>query len=348
MYVQFGFVAILHRSLLIRNLLCSRLLAAIQVHYTLCIVSVWTVIITPTMEFSESDSDVASTMSYTVENANGIVEEISDQFKDILGTVKCKSVLNLRSDMFKKPNKDKCVDWLIEMCDTMRRTRMLLLGATQRIDELQRELIESQKFEIDAQKQLIECKENQIISMQQNVRSEIQNLQTEVKDTVQAEIKSYSEIVQKSASSSTANFAPENIEKMMKKVVEDDDRSKNLMVFGLEEGGDELLHDSVVNLLATLDEKPKLETVHRIGVSKPGYKRPVKIVLRSSEIVRQILLRSTRLKCNEKFSSVYLAPDRCLEERIKHRNLVLELREKRMGDNSKRFVIRNGHIIDVS
>ena len=44
----------------------------------------WTVIITPTMEFSESDSDVASTMSYTVENANGIVEEISDHFKDIL------------------------------------------------------------------------------------------------------------------------------------------------------------------------------------------------------------------------------------------------------------------------
>ena len=78
------------------------------------------------MEFSESDSDVASTMSYTVENANGIVEEISDHFKDILGTVKCKSVLNLRPDMFKKPNKDKCVDWLIEMCDTMRRTRMLL------------------------------------------------------------------------------------------------------------------------------------------------------------------------------------------------------------------------------
>ena len=301
------------------------------------------------MEFSESDSDVASTMSYAVENANGIVEEISDHFKDILGTVKCKSVLNLRSDMFKKPNKDKCVEWLIEICDTMRRTRMLLLGATQRIDELQRELIESQKFEIYAQKQLIECKENQIISLQQNVRSEIKNLQTEVKDTVQAEIKSYSEIVQKSASSSiTENFAPENIEKMMKKVVEDDDRSKNLMVFGLEEGDDELLHDSVVNLLATLDEKPKLESVHRIGASKPGNRRPVKIVLRSSEIVRQILLRSTRLKNDEKFSSVYLAPDRCLEERIKHRNLVLELREKRMGDNSKRFVMRNGHIIDVS
>ena len=78
------------------------------------------------MEFSESDSDVASTMSYTVENANGIVEEISDHFKVILGTVKCKSVLNLHPDMFKKPNKDKCVDWLIEMCDTMRKTRMLL------------------------------------------------------------------------------------------------------------------------------------------------------------------------------------------------------------------------------
>ena len=78
------------------------------------------------MEFSESDSDVASTMSYTVENANGIVEEISYHFKVILGTVKCKSVLNLRPDMFKKPNKDKCVDRVSDRCNTKRKTRMLL------------------------------------------------------------------------------------------------------------------------------------------------------------------------------------------------------------------------------
>ena len=54
---QFGFVAILHRSLLIRNLLCCRLPAAIHVHYTLCKVYFWSV-----MGHSESESDGSSVL----------------------------------------------------------------------------------------------------------------------------------------------------------------------------------------------------------------------------------------------------------------------------------------------
>ena len=53
---------------------------------------------------SETDSDCSSTMSFTVENANELIEKISDSFKDILRTVKCTRALDLDPDMFKKSN----------------------------------------------------------------------------------------------------------------------------------------------------------------------------------------------------------------------------------------------------
>ena len=298
------------------------------------------------MEYSESESDVSSVLGYSVENANDIIEEISDHFKDILDTVKCKRVLDLQGEMFKKPNKDKCAEWIIELCDTLRRSRMLFLGVSRHIDELQREVIRNQKVTIELQNEVIKCKEVQINGMQQSVQSEIENLKSEVKDTFHSEMKSYSEVVKKSANSA-ADLVPENIQKMMKKVVADDDRSKNLMVFGLEESDDETLRESAIDVLATLDEKPKLESVRRIGVSRSGYRRPVKIAFGNSEIVRQILIKSSKLKNMDKYKSVFLAPDRCPEERIKHRELVVKLKERRTEDNSQRFVIRGGQIVNI-
>jgi hypothetical protein len=223
---------------------------------------------------------------------------------------------------------------------------MTLLGASQYIDELQREEADSQKKMIELQGELLNCKDAQISGMQQAVQSEIRNLKSEVTDTVKSGIVSYSEAVKKSSSCSAA-VPPENLQKMLKKVVEDEDRSKNLMIFGLDECADDKLNESVVEVLETLEEKPKVETVCRIGAVKVGYRRPVKIVFRNSEIVHQILLKSKKLKNIANFRSVFLAPDRCPEERKKHRELILQLKEKRKVDSNKRHVIRNGQIVSL-
>ncbi len=117
------------------------------------------------------------------------------------------------------------------------------------------------------------------------------------------------------------------------------------MIFGLSESGDKKLNESIVEVLQKLNEKPKVETVSRIGTAKAGYNRPVKIVFRNSRTVHQILLKSKNLKNIDKLKSVFMAPDRCFEERKKHRELVLQLKEQRKEDNSKRYVIRNGRIV---
>jgi NAD-dependent SIR2 family protein deacetylase len=61
---------------------------------------------------------------------------------------------------------------------------MALLGASQHIDELQREEADSQKNMIELQGELLKCKDTQISGMQQTVQSEIRNLKSEVTDTV--------------------------------------------------------------------------------------------------------------------------------------------------------------------
>ena len=68
---------------------------------------------------SGTDFDCLSTICFTVENANELIEKISDSFKDILRTVKCTRALDLDPDMFKKPNKDKLAEWLVSTCDTL-------------------------------------------------------------------------------------------------------------------------------------------------------------------------------------------------------------------------------------
>ena len=117
---------------------------------------------------SETDSDCSCTMSFTVE----LIEEISDDFKGILSTVKCKRV----PDTFKKPNKDKMAEWLVSTCDTLRRCRMLMLGASSYIDELQRDVMGNQSLRLKLQEKVIKNKNVLISEMQETVRSEIQGL----------------------------------------------------------------------------------------------------------------------------------------------------------------------------
>ena len=122
----------------------------------------------------------------------------------------------------------------------------------------------------------------------------------------------------------------------MKKVVKDaivnEDRGKNLMVFGLSEECEEELNKKVSDILSELNEKPRLEAC-RVGTSNPENTtsirpRPVKVALSNVILVRQILSKAKALRRNSKYSSVYLCPDRSPEERLAHKELVDSLRTK--------------------
>ena len=215
---------------------------------------------------------------------------------------------------------------------------MHLSQASDETQVLQRKLLESQETVVQLQKQLLECKDEQLRAVTSSVTSSVQ-------ETVKEEFKSYSSVV-KSGQKDQANVTSANIVSVVKKVVEEEDRSRNVMVFGLAEEEHEQLSEKVEEIMEVIGEKPKME-VCRLGKAKDGRPRPVKITVSSSSTVFQILTKSRKLSGNEKYKTVFLSPDRSYEQRAKHRTLVADLKNRKTAEPNKRHFIRNGTVNSV-
>ena len=169
-------------------------------------------------------------------------------------------------------------------------------------------------------------------------REQIDNLQSGIQITLKNELKSYSEAVKKTT---VESITLKKIKTAVKGIVED--RSKNLMIFGLEEAADEDIHSTVKEVFMSIGEKPFFKA-ERIGKQQSSViSRPVKVVLDSSTTLTDLLRKSNELKTTI-FTNVYLTPDRTLEQRVEHRKLVAELREKAREMPNEHHFIRNGAV----
>ena len=104
------------------------------------------------------------------------------------------------------------------------------------------------------------------------------------------------------------------LKSVVQNIVEEEERSRSFMVFGLQEAKDENLHVKVNELLLELDQKPKIE-VRRIGsgpkkTTDKTVTRPVKVTVKSSTVVQEVLKRAKLLKDCAKYCKVFIAPDR--------------------------------------
>ncbi len=167
-----------------------------------------------------------------------------------------------------------------------------------RIEKLKDEQISAQKSIIELQSKLIEKKDEELGT---------------VKTVVQSEMKSYSSML--SATCSKA-LAPKKMKVAMKKVAEEEDRSKNLIIYGLKQEDDEIIEDKVSEVLGHLNEKPKFFNCSRIGRATADRVKPIKFTLSSSDLVWQILRKTKLLKEVEGYESVYISPDRSVEDRL--------------------------------
>ena len=72
--------------------------------------------------------------------------------------------------------------------------------------------------------------------------------------------------------------------------------------------------------------------------------RPIKFSLNNSEHVAQVLRSAKQLRTKSGFKSVYICPDRTVEERKAYKRLLEQLRDKRKSEPDKNHVIRNNRI----
>ena len=62
----------------------------------------------------------------------------------------------------------------------------------------------------------------------------------------------------------------------------------------------------------------------------------------------QILRKARLLKDIDGYQTVFISPDRTIEERISRQKLVNELKGRRQADPNKHFVIRKGEVVCLS
>ena len=225
---------------------------------------------------------------------------------------------------------------LVESLQLVNRQNLLIAHLREQAQVLKTNVISCQDSVIKLQEELMAAKDQQLDA-----------LQTAVVASVKTEMKSYSEAVKANqpSTASSAVISEDSMKSLVKQVVAEEDRSRNLMMFCLPESNDEQLSDKVTKVFGQLEEKPKIEAC-RLG-KKSSSTRPVKVTLSSSTIVQQILAKARNLRQSEDYKHIFLSPDRSVEERALHKQLVLDLKKKKEEEPGKRHYIKGGQLCSV-
>ena len=163
-----------------------------------------------------------------------------------------------------------------------------------------------------------------------------------VKSTVESEMKTISSNITKTCS---ANMTPKRIEAAVQKVADREERSKNIIIYGLEEKTEEQLQNRVEEVLAAIGEKPLVKDCCRVGLKRETTTRPIKFSLSSSAHVFQVLRNAKTLRTKDGYQSIYVCPDRSIEERRAYKQLIEQLKEKRNSEPNKVHVLKNNKIV---
>ena len=130
----------------------------------------------------------------------------------------------------------------------------------------------------------------------------------------------------------------------MRDFVDEEDRCKSLMIFGLPEKSNEDLNSSVNTLFNALGEKPRIDAC-RLGKKRTDSKfRPVKVTATNSTVVAHILSKAKLLRKKSAYDKVYISPDRSPEQRLKQKQLVIELKQLAVSNPGQRHFISGGKI----
>ena len=108
----------------------------------------------------------------------------------------------------------------------------------------------------------------------------------------------------------------------MNEVAEEEDMSRNLVIFGIAKEEGEYLENKLCSVFQVMGEKPRVVEAVRLGQRETNKSRPIRARFGSSESAHQILRRASTLKQSEEYSSVYISPDRTLKQRVERRLLM--------------------------
>ena len=274
-------------------------------------------------------SDIAGGDLDILKNAS---PEMLSWMENVKTATNCKSHNEVLKEKLMRNSKETLVRCLLEGYQTVHTNSVKFEDARTCIEKIKSEMIAAQRSVVKLQQQMLEAQADQLKSM------------SSVVDTaVDRGIRSYSEIVSRTIENATPDLSEKKLKKVVQEAVNDEDRSKNVVVFGLAEESSEDLNGKITALFEGIEEKPSFEAV-RVGKVSDNNIRPVKVLLRNSDSVHQILVKAKKLRTTQDYRKVYISPDRSPEERDKHRELVAEMRRQAKEDPDRYYFLCSGAI----
>jgi hypothetical protein len=253
--------------------------------------------------------------------------------------VGCLAPVDVTSTACKKAMKDTLALLFAESFHYVRFQTEKVKQLKAELSSTKSKLIENQQWVISLQEQLIDCKDKQLEGVETVVK-------TSVESNLKEQFKSYSEAAAENVMvCSTDGLADQKtLKKVVKSVVEEEDRSRNVIIFGLPEEKQEIVCERVQDIFKEIGLKPTLQA-SRVGkTAKENANRPVKVSLSNASTVYQILSQARKLRHSAKFSKVFVRPDRSEEERASDRLLVQELSQRRKNEPNRLHYIRSGTV----
>ena len=240
--------------------------------------------------------------------------DMSTWMRNFRTVLKCKSHQDVTLEKLTKQQgitKDILAKILLEGYQTVHSHRDTFELSRVGVEKLKSELIAAQRLVVGLQQQLLDFQEKNLLKTQ---TEQLQGMTTVVDTAVDKGMRSYSQVLSRTIKDSVPVLSEQTLKKVVQEAVSDDDRSRNVVVFGLTEEKSEVLDSKITDLFNDIEEKPSFEAV-RIGEQSEETNRPVKIRLRNSETVHRILHKANNLRKSATHRTVYIQPDRSPQER---------------------------------
>ena len=155
----------------------------------------------------------------------------TDKYSGMLKEAKCSDPRLLKKELLLNQNKEVLAKWVLDFTAVLARSQQVLRNVSGKFDEMKDTIISLQSTKIQNQEQLLEVKQQSIDGFQSALRSEMKSYRDVAFENVQPVVSSA------------------NIEPAVKKAVQDGERSKNVILFGVKESEDEEVESAVTNIL---------------------------------------------------------------------------------------------------
>ena len=202
-------------------------------------------------------------------------------------------------------------------------------------------LIESQQCVISLQEQVIDCMDKQLQAVQTTVKSTVE-------DSVKEQFNSYSDAVQENVmvcKPDSDSLPVGKLKDVVREFAHKVDRLRSVIIFGVPEREPANLAKRVEEVFNEMMVRPSIREICIVGKESAGTtSRPIKVKLSSPSIVKTVLSQAKLLRNSDKLKSVFVKPDLSIEERTERRQLVQDLKQRRISEPDKRHYIKGGAV----